>query len=381
MEDPIMPEDKELVPREGELVPAEEDAKTGLDEAFIKMSELVQVASASLQFQNVRDADMAARTAEALYATSKQHFSPHDLLLLEIIKHVVCLFAPLTRTLAFQMEGRFLKARAELTKGLATVSDAMGTIDEYARLPNADKKVIQIYQPLLSIFPILFKGSDTCIRAEIVGYQGNIRQYKDLLREAVAEFKQADRLPSSLNPMFLALVGVCTSIADRLETRVEVFSSEQGQRYLIPAGEKVFIIHGHDEAKWRELRDLLKDRLKLKTVVLIEEPGAGETLIRKFEEFADDCCYAFALLTPDDFIEKEGKSYFQARPNVLFELGWFYGHFGRDRVCIVKKANTEIPSDLAGILSIDFHKMVSECFMQIEDELKKVGIIKLDDRR
>ena len=117
----------------------------------------------------------------------------------------------------------------------------------------------------------------------------------------------------------------------------------------------------------------------MKTVVLKEKPGAGEVLIRKFEQFADDCCYAFALITPDDFITKEGKSYFQARPNVLFELGWFYGHFGRDRVCIVKKAETEMPSDLAGILSIDFHNEISEGFVKIQDELQRVGIIKTRD--
>jgi predicted nucleotide-binding protein len=175
--------------------------------------------------------------------------------------------------------------------------------------------------------------------------------------------------------MFLALVSFCTSTAERVETRVEVFGSELKQRYLIPTGDRVFIIHGHDEAKWRELRDILEDKLDQKVIVLQEEPSEGETVIGKFEKLADDCCYAFALLTPDDFVEKEGKSYFQARPNVLLELGWFYGRFGRDRVCIVKKLKTEIPSDLAGILTINFHSDISEAFAKIEAELRRVGVI------
>ena len=108
--------------------------------------------------------------------------------------------------------------------------------------------------------------------------------------------------------------------ADRLETRVEVTLLWPDFPVVHTTGHKIFIIHGHDEAKWRELRDLLEDRLKLKTVVLIDEPSASEVLISKFEESANDCCYAFALLTPDDFVEKEGKSYFSL--GLMFFSNW-----------------------------------------------------------
>jgi predicted nucleotide-binding protein len=119
----------------------------------------------------------------------------------------------------------------------------------------------------------------------------------------------------------------------------------------------------------------LQEEFRLDAVVLKDEPSTGQTLIEKFEKSADDCFDAFALVTPDDFINKEGESYSQARPNVLFELGWFYGHFGRDRVCILKRAKTAIPSDLGGILSIDFLNDVSEGLVRIRAELQRVGII------
>lgn len=380
-----MPEDKELVPLKDERVTSEIDANTELGEVFTQMSQLLQIAVTSFMYQNVRDVDMAARTAEALYDDSQQGISPDDLFLLGILKNLLSLYAPLTRVIVFQNEGRFARAREEVAKGLATSDNAMTNMEQYIRLPGADpemiKDLIQIYKPMFAILTILFRGYDAYIRAEIVGYQGDIPRYKELLREAVTELRQAERLPSTLNPMILALVNFWASIAERWETRIEVFSSEQRQRYLSPTGNKIFIIHGHDEAKWRELRELLEDQLNQKTIVLREEPGAGETLIRKFEEFADDCGYAFALLTPDDFVEKEGKSYMQARPNVLFELGWFYGRFGRDRVCIVKKANTEMPSDLAGILSIDFHKDISEGFLKLQAELRRVGLISTSTQR
>jgi predicted nucleotide-binding protein len=369
-----MPEDdkQELVPVDAEVVSPEAD--TELDQAINQMSELVQTASASVQFQNVQSADMAARTAEALFANTEARLSLSGRLLLGILKHAACLFSPLTRVLVYQTEGRFTKALAELDRGLEITREGLATVDQYEKQPDHEAEVVQTWRPLFSIFPILLKGLDAYIRADIVGYQGRLGEYKGLLHNASKEFKRVDELRPSFNPVALALAGMCATLADRLQNRAELIEVPE-RRYLNPTGKKVFIIHGHDEAKWRELRDLIEGEFKLKTVVLNEEPGAGETLIRKFEAYAHDCSYAFALLTPDDFVEKQGKSYFQARPNVLFELGWFYGHFGRDRVCIMKKAGTEIPSDLSGILTIDFRDKISEGFVQIRDELGRVGVI------
>jgi predicted nucleotide-binding protein len=375
MEDPFMPEERELVPLEGELLPAGAIANAGLEQVSNDMLESLQQALAGFQFQDVPAVDRAARTAAALYDASERNASPDELLLLEVLKNIVVLFAPFTRAVVFQVEGRFPRALAELAKALQVCHDVNTAMDNYAGLFNADEEVIAAVKPIVSTFPILIRGIDANVRAEMVAYQGNIHQYRQLLREAVAELRQAEQLPASVNPVFQALAGLCTGIAERLETRIEVFSSDQEQRYLIPTGDKIFIIHGHDEGKWRELRDLLEDSLGQKTTVLMEEPGASGTVIKKFEEFASDCCYAFALLTPDDFVEKGDKTYFQARPNVVFEMGWFCGRFGRDRVSIIKKDTTMMPSDLGGLLTIDFHANVSEGFVKIQSELQRAGIV------
>ena len=98
---------------------------------------------------------------------------------------------------------------------------------------------------------------------------------------------------------------------------------------------RIFIIHGHNEAKRRELEAMLRDIFHLEPVVLLYEPNQGMTIIEKFEKYASDCSYAFALFTPDDIVSmKNGEQYLQARPNVIFELGWFYANLGRSRVCI-----------------------------------------------
>jgi predicted nucleotide-binding protein len=137
----------------------------------------------------------------------------------------------------------------------------------------------------------------------------------------------------------------------------------------------IFIIHGHDEAAIMQLQKLLKDEWNLNTLVLRDEPSRGRTIIEKFEQEAQKTCFAFALWTPDDIVKSENESYFQVRPNTMFELGWFYGRFGRDKVCILFKKGTKIPSDLNGINTIEFEKTVHEKFLEIRAELKGAGII------
>lgn len=140
----------------------------------------------------------------------------------------------------------------------------------------------------------------------------------------------------------------------------------------------VFIVHGHNEAKLLELEKMLKNEFQLNPIILKDKPNSGLTIIDKFEKYATSCSYAFALFTPDDIVENDsGEKYFQARPNVIFELGWFYANLGRNRVCILEQASekSEIFSDLQGILRIQFNRDVEESFIKIKRELESVGII------
>ena len=139
----------------------------------------------------------------------------------------------------------------------------------------------------------------------------------------------------------------------------------------------IFIIHGHNEAKRRELEKILKENFGLNPIVLMELPDQGLTIIEKFEKYASSCSYAFALFTPDDIVTNGDQQYFQARPNVIFELGWFYANLGRSRVCILDQASerSRIFSDLQGVLRMQFNENISEKYMEIERELKSLGII------
>jgi predicted nucleotide-binding protein len=106
------------------------------------------------------------------------------------------------------------------------------------------------------------------------------------------------------------------------------------------------------------------------------EPGKGRTIIEKFEQEAGRATFAFVLLTPDDEIESEAGSYAQARPNVIFELGWFYGRLGRPRVWSPYQKGTPIPSDLDGVSRVEFTESVGEVIGPIETELVEAGVLK-----
>lgn len=141
--------------------------------------------------------------------------------------------------------------------------------------------------------------------------------------------------------------------------------------------QKVFIVHGHDERNLRRLRDLLRTRWGINPIVMSSQPGKGRTLIEKFEEEAQQTAYAIVLMTPDDLIQLERGDYTQARPNVIFELGWFYGRLGRSKVCILFKRGNRIHSDLDGISRIEFAESVAETRDELERELLDAGVLRL----
>lgn len=114
---------------------------------------------------------------------------------------------------------------------------------------------------------------------------------------------------------------------------------------------EVFVVHGHDQDAAQSVARFL-EQLGLKPIILSEQPDRGQTIIEKFDVNASRASYAVILLTEDDVGAAAGtpQPASRARQNVIFELGYFVGKFGRERACLVRKGNPEIPSDLYGIV-------------------------------
>ena len=113
---------------------------------------------------------------------------------------------------------------------------------------------------------------------------------------------------------------------------------------------KIFISYGQDkEAKMTVPKFV--ESLGLKPITLDQQPSKGQTIIDKFEEQSDEAGFAIVLLTPDDVGSSKatGKRKPRARQDTIFELGYFLGGLGGERVCALYKEGVELPSDIRDV--------------------------------
>src|SRR5262249_34196621 len=108
--------------------------------------------------------------------------------------------------------------------------------------------------------------------------------------------------------------------------------------------------------------------------ILDEQPSLGKTIMEKFEEHAGNIDIVFVLATPDDSGGRARTRGAQkrARQNVIFELGYFMGVFGRKsgKIILLQKGALELPSDMHGVISINVSRGIEAAGEQIRRELK-----------
>lgn len=149
--------------------------------------------------------------------------------------------------------------------------------------------------------------------------------------------------------------------------RVQAVIDPQYRPYI-----ETFIVHGHDDLVLSELKDYIRNDLKIgDPIVLRDQPHCGKTIIEKFEEYAEKVSIVFVILTPDDPGIVNNESSRRTRQNVVFELGYFFGRLQRreGRVILLHKGDLELPSDIAGIGYIDVTHGIRNAEERIKIEL------------
>ena len=148
------------------------------------------------------------------------------------------------------------------------------------------------------------------------------------------------------------------------------------------AGTKIFVVHGHDTAALEQLELVLR-RLRLDPYILQNNDGQSRTIIEALEQqIYKDAAFGIVLMTPDDFgyTKSQGEAERQprARQNVVLELGMVFASLGRERMVILKKGALEMPSDVGGILYLEFNDHVKEIAVRLAVRMKAAGI-EIDD--
>ena len=109
------------------------------------------------------------------------------------------------------------------------------------------------------------------------------------------------------------------------------------EKTVVGKSNRIFIVHGHDE-EMKQAVALTLRKLDIEPIILNEKPYLGKTIIEKFTHYAD-VPFAVVLLSPDDMVyHKDGSREIvaiRARQNVIFELGFFIGKLGRERVLVL----------------------------------------------
>ncbi|MDR0917799.1 MAG: nucleotide-binding protein, partial [Oscillospiraceae bacterium] len=144
------------------------------------------------------------------------------------------------------------------------------------------------------------------------------------------------------------------SIIELIKSEIELYDDEKPIKENSPeknhsfSPDKIFIVHGHNETMKYAVKDVLTS-LRLTPIIFHEEPNQGRTIIEKLEWLSEDVGFAIVLLSADDEM-KDGK--FQARQNVILELGYFVAKLGRENVVALYDTSKEvvIPSDISGVL-------------------------------
>jgi predicted nucleotide-binding protein len=129
------------------------------------------------------------------------------------------------------------------------------------------------------------------------------------------------------------------------------------------------IVIGHGRsAQWRELKEWLRDHYDCKIHEFNSQSVVGVSHKERLQQLIDVADFAFIMMTAED---ETAEGQFQARQNVVHEVGLFQGALGFENAVILLEEGCEEFSNIAGLGQIRFPKdSIESAFEKIRQYLK-----------
>jgi len=121
---------------------------------------------------------------------------------------------------------------------------------------------------------------------------------------------------------------------------------------------------------WREIQPFIEKDVGLQTIELAQEANMGRTIIEKLIDNAARCDSAVIVMTGDDITNEDEA---RVRENVMHEIGFFQGCYGRNLVILLYEEGVNIPTNLAGVAYVPFPKgSIGSVLHVLQRELKAI---------
>lgn len=147
---------------------------------------------------------------------------------------------------------------------------------------------------------------------------------------------------------------------------------ERHSRPTREVGTNVFIGHGRSPL-WRDLKDFIRDRMRLPYDEFNRVPVAGVTNVARLAQMLDDAAVAFVVMTAED--EQAGGAV-RARMNVVHEAGLFQGRLGFTRAIVLLEEGCEEFSNIQGLGQIRFPRGdIRGAFEEVRQVLEREGLV------
>ena len=205
----------------------------------------------------------------------------------------------------------------------------------------------------------------------------NLETLKKLLPDLYSDFQFIETWPKltmvQTTPGQPAPVHFSREQAERLVRDIDqIFEIRANSELAQPkpaAARCVFITHGRSN-DWRAVQAFIEKDVGLSTIELAQEPNLGRTIIEKLEDNATRCDSAVIVMIGDDHANGNEA---RVRENVMHEIGFFHGRYGRHAVILLHEDGVNTPTNLGGIAYVPFPKgSIDAGFHVLRRELKSI---------